>query len=130
MTDPSLPPPYVPVELTDVELAFPAHGLRLMPERGTFERKPDWEALAKNWFGNEVKDINLLGSLFMAEHDFDPEKAWRHLRAIMGSFEPKHEHKIEAVGFLLGTWFRWCQWTTEDGVQHEVGDKRLPKLPV
>lgn len=124
MADEFLAPPYLPVELTDVELAFPAHGLRLMPR--DIERKPQWEELANDWFGNRVADIGLLCSKFLVDNDGDAEKAWRHLRAIMGSFEPKHEQKIQAVGFLLGTWFRWGEWVTTEGVRKEVGDKRVP----
>ena len=31
--------------------------------------------------------------------------ATKYLKAFMGSFEPKHEHKEAAVAFLLNEWF-------------------------
>lgn len=124
--EPSLAPPYLPVEITDVEIAFPARALRLMPKHEDIERKPEWEELANDWFGEGVTDINLLCSKFLVDNGFEPEQAWRHLTGIIGSFAPKHEHKIEAIGYLLGTWFRWAKWTTVRGVHKEVGDKTVP----
>lgn len=35
----------------------------------------------------------------------DGDTAVRHLRAIQGSFAPKHEHKMEAVAYLASRWF-------------------------
>ena len=35
----------------------------------------------------------------------DKDKAIRALKAIIGSFEPKHEHKIAGAGFLANEWF-------------------------
>jgi hypothetical protein len=35
----------------------------------------------------------------------DPQAALRALGAALGSFQPKHEHKIAAVGWLIDQWF-------------------------
>jgi len=35
----------------------------------------------------------------------DVKKAMRALKAALGSFEPKHEHKMAAVGYMLSQWF-------------------------
>jgi hypothetical protein len=45
----------------------------------------------------------------------DSKKAFRHIRAIMKSWEPKHEHKTAAVTFLFSEWFSDAEWTTKDG---------------
>ena len=36
----------------------------------------------------------------------DPEAVNRHTRACLRSFEPRHEHKIAGVAYLLSLWFR------------------------
>ena len=35
----------------------------------------------------------------------DTKKALRHVKAVLGSWEPKHEHKEAGVAFLLNEWF-------------------------
>ena len=35
----------------------------------------------------------------------DTNKAIRHLKAILVSYDPKHEHKEAGVAFLLSEWF-------------------------
>ena len=35
----------------------------------------------------------------------DRNKALRAIKAIIGSFEPKHEHKTAGAGYLLSQWF-------------------------
>lgn len=117
--------PYKPVEVNDLLLAFPAQVQHLMPEPDTFEPAPQWEELANDWFRGDLLDLNLLPTVTLIAADHSPEDAWRHLRCIMGSFEPKHEDKVAAVGFLLGQWFRWAQWQTDRGVVKKVGEKKL-----
>lgn len=33
------------------------------------------------------------------------QKVHRHISACLGSYEPKHEHKIAGVAYLLSLWF-------------------------
>lgn len=40
-----------------------------------------------------------------AKPGIDRKKALRHIHTILGSFEPKHEHKFEAVSYLASLWF-------------------------
>jgi hypothetical protein len=47
---------------------------------------------------------------FIPREGIDPEMAWRHIRAIMGSFAPKHEYKIAAVAYLLSLWYEDAKW--------------------
>jgi len=35
----------------------------------------------------------------------DSQLAWRHIMTCLKSFEPKHEHKMAGVGYLLSLWF-------------------------
>lgn len=103
--------PAVP-ELDDVTLAFPAHALDWMPaweeipeeyKVGTTEA----ERIARQWFyrglGDQVE--------FYARDGIDAEQAFRAIQATLRSFQPKHEHKMAAVAFMIDTWFsevrRW-----------------------
>lgn len=103
----SLQPPYVPLPVTDVQLAFPANVLDLMPDyeaipedfrRDRGEARP-WVKLQRRWFFR-----GLLGVPIRARDGIDRKQALRHLSAIQGSFEPKHEHKEAAVAYLASLW--------------------------
>lgn len=37
--------------------------------------------------------------------DVDPEIAYQHLDTILRSYQPKHEHKIAGVAWLMSRWF-------------------------
>ena len=102
--DPAMP--YRPVPVTDVQLAFPADVSELIP---------DWEDIP-----SEHKDP---GGLYSQEFStwffhgiapgtechpvpgIDAREAFRHVVAIMRSFQPKHEHKEAACRYLMSLWF-------------------------
>lgn len=42
------------------------------------------------------------------------DKAFRHLAACQGSFEPKHEHKQAAVAWLASLWFGEVIWKSDE----------------
>jgi hypothetical protein len=95
-----------PVAISDVMLAFPADVEGVMPpweeipeefRRGSNE----WTKLADYWFA-----CGLAGTTqFYLKEGIDGETAVRHLRAILGSFQPRHEHKMAAVAWLCSLWF-------------------------
>lgn len=103
-----------PVQVSDVEMAFPAKVRHLMPAMkdipDEFRRlgfsmggepspqKFNW--IAQTWFSKGLPET----TEFHLRPGIDGEKAIRHLHCILGSFQPKHEHKIAAVGFLLSEW--------------------------
>ena len=43
----------------------------------------------------------------------DADQAERHLMAVLGSFDPKHEHKEAAAGWLLSM---WCETPTLEDI--------------
>lgn len=97
-----------PKEVSDVMLTFPANvceeHLPPMSEiPGVF--KDHWghptvtlvENLAYgNFRGAQVS--------FRPREGLDPETVWRHILACLRSFEPKHEHKIAGVAYLVDEW--------------------------
>lgn len=126
-------------EVSDVMLAFPAGVVR----EGYL---PAWDDIPKEFKdrGNN-KWRDLFSKLFLtggqsgmdlylqAKSDADIGKAWRHINACMGSFEPKHEHKEAGVAFLFSEWFEDYEWKPKTKNDEEKDSSRVflldPRLP-
>lgn len=96
---------WTPVVLTDAEMMFGANIGNLMPRYNDIpqEFKDDWKPwpkLVSQWF---FKGLD--ASKLVAKKGIDKKLALRHLKAVMGSWEPKHEHKTAGVAFLMSQWF-------------------------
>lgn len=100
---------YVPQAITDIQLAFPAGVLDLMPsmadipedfrlDRG--DARP-WIKFQQQWFFHGLPK----GTTFRVRDGIDRTAALRHLSAIQGSWAPSHEHKQAAVAYLASLWF-------------------------
>lgn len=109
----SLPAPYDPVPVDKVRIAFPAGVVAdLMPAEDeippefwnrnawTGEPATAWVSIADSWFHSGLPAT----VEFHMKDGIDGQTAFDHLRCVMGSFEPKHQHKIAAAAFLLSTW--------------------------
>ena len=94
-----------PLTLDNLSVAFGANVERLMPKwedippefqrfQGTY-----WNRWQAEWFYKGLKSIPI------AKPGIDRDTAIHHLRAIQGSWEPKHEHKEAAVAYLASLWF-------------------------
>lgn len=86
LTKDSLIPPYL-----DIPEEF-------RRERG--DARP-WLKIQSDWFFHGLKDKGE----FVAKKDIDAGDAWSHLATIQGSWDPKHEHKMAAVAWLMSRWF-------------------------
>lgn len=96
---------WIPMDVDDLTLAFPASVRKMMPPYEEIPREfrhssNKWNKLFSDWFFAGIKDLELV-----PKDGVDLNKALRHIKAIMGSFEPKHEHKEAAVAFLFNEWF-------------------------
>lgn len=104
-----LQPPYIPQGVSDLELAFPTHVSRLMPA---------WDVISPEFKSHRNIYVDWADGMFFGESSqrvkdcsfciadgIDNELACRHINAILGSFEPSHEHKIAAIAFLLSCWY-------------------------
>jgi hypothetical protein len=95
-------------ELEDVDVAFAADALVWMP---SMEEIPDefkqfrgteWNDIISRWFFEGLpKDVK-----FYPRKGVDSEKALRVIKATLGSFAPKHEHKEAACAYMLSQWFK------------------------
>lgn len=94
-----------PKVVTDVDMAFGGSIRDLMPRYEDipedFRRERDpFSKLVHKWFFEGIQT-----DVVKAKPGVDAKVAWRHLRAIMGSFEPSHEHKTSGVAWLMSQWF-------------------------
>ena len=100
-------------ELTAADVAF--GGIKHMPKYETlpadFKRHNgnDYCKAVTSWFYNGAKGspdgLIVDGMKFTAKPGVDAGKALRAIKAVLGSFEPKHEHKEAACAFMLSEWF-------------------------
>lgn len=95
-----------PTDVSDVDIAFPGNVMHLMPPYEVVkESNKRFKPLFSAWFFSGIKIVSM-----NPRDGIDEKKALRHIKAIMGSFEPQHEHKEAAVCFLLDKWFEDIQW--------------------
>jgi len=97
------------IEVQTVDMAtmmFPAEVIgKYLPEWGSIpdqfkKSSHPYQKIASSWFFMGVKDIK-----FTPRDGVDLKKALMHIRACLGSFEPKHEHKIAGVAYLMDEFF-------------------------
>jgi len=93
-------------EVTDLDMAF---GSTTHYPKGIKELKVDrkWTDLFSELFYNGYRNISVT-----FKEGADPKKAMRAIRAAMTSFEPKHEDKEKAVGYMLSEWIE--DWKKEE----------------
>lgn len=110
----TVPPPLndgfdQPHEVSDVLLAFPGSVSDLMPPMSSIPEEfqnmndhTDWNKFVTRWFfsGDALTHFDLY-----TREDVDAQAAWKHLSAVLRSWEPKHEHKQAAVAWLMSRWF-------------------------
>lgn len=102
-----------PTPVDDVLLSFPARVRHLMPaysdaliKWARTDEGRGWVQVQRDWFYNGLQDVESY-----PKAGVDPAAAWRHLKTIQGSFEPKHEHKEIAVAYLMSLWFDRITYT-------------------
>jgi hypothetical protein len=110
-----------PVKLAATEVAFPANVVgRLLPR---------WEDLPKEFRQDSTDYCHFVSRWFSVGSSFKPkvkegldeQDVWRHLKACMGSFEPKHEHKVAGVAYLMSL---WCEPLPENWRKLSVTPKK------
>lgn len=97
-----------PVDIDDATMTFgaPLEMEMLLPK---YDQIPEefksnfnkWVQLFDKWFFNGLPK----GTQFIQKPGIDQVKALRHIRTIMASYAPKHEHKTAGVAYLLSCWF-------------------------
>jgi hypothetical protein len=99
-------PEWKPRPATSADLAFgPSKisdflpSMKEIPERFKRHYDPFVELASKIFFlGGSVQS-------WQTKPGIDKAQALNHFRAVLGSFEPKHEHKAAGCGYMLASWF-------------------------
>lgn len=89
--------------ITKADLAFATGVQGMMPAYsaiGAYPRKRELEDLVQVWFFKGLKGLKS-----KPREGVNETEALAHLSYIMRSWEPKHEHKISGVAFLINEWF-------------------------
>lgn len=92
-------------EVNGLELAFGGDMKKLLPSYNEIpdEFKNDrnkWVKVVSDWFFYGLKNAQ-----WKPKEGIDTQKALRHVKAIMGSWEPNHEHKEAGCAYLLSEFF-------------------------
>lgn len=95
------------MDVTDADLTFGGNIKTLLP---AFEQIPQefkgassnnkWNRFIADWFYSGLTHLEV-----KAKNDIDTKKALRHIGAVLGSFEPKHEHKMAGCAYLASCFF-------------------------
>ena len=102
--------PYMPIDIDEATQAFPGTVKHLMPlmedipEEFQHSRN-QWNRLFSDMFYSGLSKLDMKPAA-----GIDSKKAFIHVRTIMGSYEPKHEHKEAACAYLLSLWFTDPVW--------------------
>lgn len=95
------------VEVSDAELAFPAHADRYInvpiPKRH-LNRETPWTDLFLDIFFGHIRQKNNVVFL-LPKLGVDGDKAWRMVNAWMGSYALRHERKEAGAAFMLEEFF-------------------------
>jgi hypothetical protein len=95
-----------PKPVTSIDIAFgPKNVNDYMP---VYSSIPDEFKNGRTW-GNKMFNKLFFEGGSVAElvpkEGINKEEAVRHIGAVMGSFQPKHEHKEAAVAYMFVSWF-------------------------
>lgn len=123
--------PYRPIPIPDLMLAFPANVTGLMPADDVLDdvrhnRDFDsmgWDQLFTSMFYSGIKTTAKFLPREVDGQRLDGETCWRHLRALSGSFQPKHEYKEAAFIVLCKEFFEWGIWEDSSGKVFTAGDE-------
>lgn len=104
-----------PQSVSDMELAFPADVSHLMlrpeeiPEKfWNWNDKTKWNKMFDDMFFLGIKNLKLY-----TKEGIDKDKAWRHIRTVAGSREPKHEQKTAACAYMMSLWFEDAEYEVD-----------------
>lgn len=101
-----------PHKMEDVDMAFGPRDVysHLPGYKPEFYRLDNpWGKIASTWFRDGLPK----GVKFHPKPGINAQDAFRHIRDVMGSFEPKHEHKIAGCAYLMSIWFERVEFPGE-----------------
>jgi hypothetical protein len=103
-----------PKELSKLDVVLSTNVSHLMPTK-----EPDYAEYRENWHRSKSWGSKLFMDMFyrgltslalVPKVGIDSDAALKHIRAIMSSWEPKHEDKVASCTFLFEHWFESATW--------------------
>jgi hypothetical protein len=96
---------WTPAQISDIDAAFPTDVSELMPSyrelpKEFTDRDSPYCDLVSTWFYRGLEKSKL-----RTKPGIDQRAAFRHLATVLQSWEPKHEHKMAGVAYLMSLWF-------------------------
>ena len=100
-----------PVEVTDADIAFGRKAMQLMPAYNEIPKEfqrgnTKWNKVIGDWFFGGLKNCE-----WSPKEGINTIKAIRHIKAVLGSFDPPHEHKEAGCAYLLSQFFNDVKYT-------------------
>lgn len=94
-----------PIHVKDIDIAWGGDIEKLLP---SYNKVPEefkngnskWNTVINDWFYSGLKDCN-----WQPKEGIDTKEAIRHIKAILSSWKPKHEHKMAGCAYLLSEFF-------------------------
>lgn len=107
MADLPTPDYSAPHDVSDLVLAFPASVVgTLLPEDRLIPREFHDSRNAFHRLASGIIHGNPPEGDWETKPGIDGERMSRHIAACARSFEPKHEHKIAGIAYLLSLWLK------------------------
>jgi len=115
-------------EVTDADLAFPAEAIDhflppydYIPEKFKDRMHPYRQLVETMWGGGLPED-----SEWDTRDGIDGDKAFRQIRACMGSYQPSHQHKEAGVAYLIDNFFKSVRFPSDDQKFEGTGEPLKP----
>jgi hypothetical protein len=94
------------IDVFNITELMPMYG-DIPEEFKNWNNKTKWNKVVSDWFFRGLKN-----EVWQPKDGIEIQAALRHLRAILSSYEPKHEHKEAAVAYLMSLWFNDVKYET------------------
>lgn len=96
---------YLPIPVSDVDIAFGGKAMEILPPVSAIPKEfhnysNEWNRFVSGWFFGGLKRYPV------PREGVDFGLALRNLACVIGSFEPKHEHKEAGAAYLASLWFK------------------------
>jgi hypothetical protein len=95
-----------PIPVTKPETVFGGDIEKLMPAMADipdefYRSSNEWVKIQSHWFYKGLPGTTVV----KPKEGINTKEAFDHLSAIQSSFEPKHEHKMAGIAYLMSLWF-------------------------
>ena len=101
----------IPQEVSELDMVFGGKVMQLLPKYEDIPREfkqfsgTKWNNVIGDWFFSGLKNAK-----WTPKKGINTNKALRHIKAVLGSWEPKHEHKEAGCAYLLSQFFEDVQY--------------------